>query len=141
MRKPMLWSTLSEAAAWLTEATDTTWSVKQVLDAAIRQNSRKFLDYFEKIEKGEKVLLQKHPRMTCLEAVMPRKTQFGYYEIDKKEVTPDNPNGLVRKHGMSDCKVELTRFDLEQLFLYGEVRVKIAVYPKREFGMVNHPGF
>jgi hypothetical protein len=131
----MLWNTLSEAAAWLTEVTGTTWSVRQVLDAAIRQNSRKILDYLEKIEKREKVILQKHPRMTCLEAVMPRKTQFGYYERDKNEITPDNPNGLVRKRGMPGCKVELTRFDLDQLFLYGEVPVRIAVYPKREFGM------
>lgn len=130
MHDPMLWNKLDEAAAWLTEATDTKWSVKQVLDAALTQNSRRILGYLDK-----KIPLRKHLRMTCLEAVMPYKAQFGYYKTDDVMTMLDNPEGLVRTSSSRYERVELTGMDVRQLLLYGQVQVRIARYPNAKFGM------
>jgi len=130
---PMLWNKLDEAAAWLTQATDMKWGVKQVLDAALTQNSRQLLEYCG----GKNLPLRKHLRMTCLEAVMPFDTQFGYYETDDVMTLVDNPGGFIRKSSSRYERIELTLMDVMQLLLYGQVQVRIARYPNPKYGMNN----
>lgn len=138
MHEPMVWNNLDEAAAWLTEATNTEWSVKQVLDVVLTNYKKMMRDlYRPNAILPRRVFGQKHrnPHITCLEALMPRGTEFGRYEADEARVQPDNPRGLVRKFSEARQNVELTEVDVKQLLLYGEVRVGIAKYPDPTVGM------
>lgn len=130
MHEPMVWNNLNEAAEWLTAATGKTWSVKQVLDAAYIRNTNELLDFIG----PNTIPLSKHVLITCLEAVLPRGTQFAYYERLEEKVTQDNPNGLVRKYSTKTNRIQLTREHLEQLLFHGEVRVGVAKYPNPKFG-------
>jgi hypothetical protein len=133
----MVWNNLEEAAVWLSEATKTKWSVKQVLDAALTNYEMKVKELYRPNPIRSRLfvgLKHRNAHTTCLEAVMPRGTEFGHYEIDTAEVTPVNPTGWVRKFSGARNNVELTQVDVKQLLLYGEVRVGMAKHPDPEFG-------
>lgn len=88
MNDPLYWNSLSDAAAWLSEATGSHWTAREVLNAPLMIVNPHYAGYNEAYFR--KVNPHK-PSPTFLKAAMPVDTSFALYEHVPKK-------GLVLKH-------------------------------------------
>jgi hypothetical protein len=113
MDEPLIWNSLDEAAAWLTQATAKPWSVKAVLDAEINR--------VKSVAKNGEI-----PR-PLIKIVMPRSTSFGRYKIKK---------GQYMREGEAFWRgpVPLALSHLHDLLLHGSTRVGLVQSPEDDDG-------
>jgi hypothetical protein len=108
MDEPLIWNSLDDAAAWLTQATGKTWSVKAVLDAEIKR-----------VKSSTR---NNEPFRTWIEVAMPRGTSFGRYKIKK---------GQYMREGEAIWRgpVPLTLSHLHDFLFHGTTRVGLVQSP------------
>ena len=102
---PLVWNTLQEAAAYLTESTGKNWTKNEVLSAAIEYP------------------ISIHRNLTFIQVAMPRETRFGVYVFDM-DIGGLNP--FRRKAQFVWIPIRLRQFQVGALLIHGEVQISSA---------------
>jgi hypothetical protein len=102
---PLVWNTLQEAAAYLTESTGKIWTKNEVLSAAIEYP------------------ISIHRNLTFIQVAMPRDTRFGVYVFDM-DIGGLNP--FRRKAQFVWIPIRLRQFQVRDLLIHGEVQISSA---------------
>ena len=102
---PLVWNTLQEAAAYLTQSTGKNWTKNEVLSAAIEYP------------------ISIHRNLTFMQVAMPRDTRFGVYVFDM-DIGCLNP--FRRKAQFVWIPIRLRQFQVEDLLIHGEVQISSA---------------
>lgn len=118
--EPMLWNTLEEAAAWLSQTRGDTWTAKKVIDAALRAHKQD----------------ARHPRPTLISAVLPHGCEYGIYVWDAPKGSPENP--FVPKHPWALPVTEpipLYQAHLGDILLRGKFEISMLQSPESPDGI------
>ena len=102
---PLVWNTLQEAAAYLTESTGKIWTKNEVLSAAIEYP------------------ISIHRNLSFIQVVMPRETRFGVciHDFDMPAV---NPFRRIRQHVW--IPIRLRQHHVSVLLIHGEIQISDA---------------
>lgn len=115
--EPLLWNTLDEAAAWLSDVRGETWTANKVIDAALRV-----------YKEGP----HHTPRPTLISAVLPYGCRYGVYVWDAAKGSPANP--FVPKSKFP-CAIRATnpvplgQANLADILLRGKIEVSMLQHP------------
>lgn len=113
--EPLLWNTLDEAAAWLSQMRGETWTAKKVIDAALRVHQQD----------------ARHPKTTLISAVLPHGCAYGVYVWDAAKGSPSNP--FVPKFPgaiPATAPIPLWQAGLGDILLRG--KTEVSLLPDRE---------
>lgn len=109
--RPLVWNTLDETVAYLSEVTGESWTRNEVLSAAIEYP------------------ISRHRNLTFLKVAMPRNTRFGLYVSD---LSIGSLNPFRRKFEVNWQAIRLRQFHVADLLIHGMVELSTARSPDEE---------